>query len=370
MPNSNARKRFLQPDSIYALSEEFTEARLLRLAASKPKKLNDLGEASQVLEDVRKFRVYMRDSTVYGSAGYGYKRGWGMHDSRPIYVATTSRIARFDLLIEDLEERVIQLEKEDSQKTEALKGSKEATRQFAQTDSIYALSEEFTEARLFRLTASKPDKLNDLGEASQVLEDVRKFRVYMRDSTVYGSAGYGYKRGWGMHDSRPSYIATTSRIARFDLLIEDLEERVIQLEKEDSQKTEALKRSKEATRQFARIGQDKKLAGALWHALDTTPPTVGFIYLKRWTMPDGSCWFKIGITNNPDRREKEQNVLPVAAESIVCVDVGSMDRARAIEFVIHQVLEEQRIKDANNRELFHLSAQQASAVKAVLKKLV
>jgi hypothetical protein len=125
-----------------------------------------------------------------------------------------------------------------------------------------------------------------------------------------------------MHDSRPIYVATTSRIARFDLLIENLEERVIQLEKEDSQKTEALKRSMEATRQFARIGQDKKLAGALWHALDTTPPTVGFIYLKRWTMPDVTCWFKIGITNNPDRRETEQNVLPVAAESIVCVDVG------------------------------------------------
>lgn len=245
-----------------------------------------------------------------------------------------------------------------------------ARKRFLQPNSIYAISEEFTEVRLLRLAAIKPGKLNDLGEASQALEDVRKFRVYMRDSSVYGPANLGYKRGWGMHDSRPIYVATTSRIARFDLLIEDLEERVIQLEKEDSQKTEALKRSMEATRQFARIGQDKKLAGALWHALDTTPPTVGFIYLKRWTMPDGTCWFKIGITNNPDRRETEQNVLPVAAESIVCVDVGSMDRARAIEFVIHQVLEEQRIKDANNRELFHLSAQQASAVKAVLKKLV
>jgi hypothetical protein len=86
-------------------------------------------------------------------------------------------------------------------------------------------------------------------------------------------------------------------------------------------------------------------------------------------MSDGSCWFKVGITNNPDRRETEQNVLPVAAETIACVDVGSMDRARAIEAAIHQVLEEQRITDANNRELFHLSAQQASAVKAVLERL-
>lgn len=59
MPNSNARKRFFQPDSISALIEEFTETHLLRLAAKKPVKLNDLGEASQVLEDVKKFRVYM-----------------------------------------------------------------------------------------------------------------------------------------------------------------------------------------------------------------------------------------------------------------------------------------------------------------------
>jgi hypothetical protein len=239
-----------------------------------------------------------------------------------------------------------------------------------QPDSICILSEEFTEVHLLRLAAKRPDKLDDLGEASQALEDVRKFRVYMRDSSVYGSAGYGYKRGWGMHDSRPIYVATASRIARFDLLIEDLEKRCIQLAAEERRRTEALKRSKRAAKLFAMAGQDIKLARALWHALDTTPPTVGFVYLKRWTMPDGSCWFKVGITNNPDRRDTEQNVLPVAAETIVCVDVGSMDRARAIEVVILQVLEEQRIKDANNRELFHLSARHASAVKAVLQRLV
>jgi hypothetical protein len=245
-----------------------------------------------------------------------------------------------------------------------------ARKRFLQPDSIYALSEEFSEARIIRLAAKKPDKLNDLVEASQALQDVRKFRIYMRDTSIYGSAGYGYKRGWGMHDSRPIYVATTSRIARFDLLIEDLKERVIQLTAAERQKFEAHQRSKRTVKLFAMVGQDEKLASALWHALDTTSPTVGFIYLKRWTMPDGSCWFKVGITNNPGRRETEQNVLPVAAETIACVDVGSIDRARAIEIVIHQVLEEQRIKDANNRELFHLSAQQASAVKAVLMKLV
>jgi hypothetical protein len=186
------------------------------------------------------------------------------------------------------------------------------------------------------------------------------------------------KKGWNIDTvtrigqdvfSSGYYLTTNSRIAKIDLLIEDIDERISQLEAEERQAAEALARSKKASMQFSGIAEDKDLAGALWHALETTPPTVGYVYLKRWTMPDGSCWFKVGITNNPDRRETEQNVLPVAAESIACVDVGSMDRARAIEAVIHQVLEEQRITDANNRELFHLSAQQASAVKAVLEKL-
>lgn len=240
---------------------------------------------------------------------------------------------------------------------------------FLQPNNISSLKHDFSEARLLRLAARRPGKLVDIGEASQILEDVKKFRIYMRDSSVYGSTGYGYQKGWGMHGSMPIYVATTSKIARFDLLIEDLEARLIQLTEAEKQKIEAQQRSQRAARLFSMVGQDEELASALWNALDTTPPTVGFVYLKRWKMPDGSCWFKVGITNNPDRRETEQNVLPVAAETIVCVDVGSMDRAKAIEVVIHQVLDEQRIKDANNRELFFLSTQQASAVKAVLMRL-
>lgn len=232
------------------------------------------------------------------------------------------------------------------------------------------LSQEFTAARILRLAVTKPTKLADVEQARQVLDEARRLRRCLVDYSIYGPSGYGYTRGWGMHGRMPIYVTTSSRIAKYDILIEDLEERIIQLESEERQKAEALRRSREAAEQFAQVSQDEKLAGALWHALATTPPTLGFIYLKRWMMPDDSCWFKVGITNNPDRRETEQNVLPVAAETIICVDVGSMDRARAIESVIHQVLEEWRIKDANNRELFRLSAQQASAVKAVLEKLV
>jgi hypothetical protein len=233
-----------------------------------------------------------------------------------------------------------------------------------------SLSQEFTETRILRIAATKPIKLVDLEQAMQMLDEVRRLRRYLRDYSIYGPSGYGHTRGWGTDGQLPIYVTTKSKILKFDLLIEDLEERVIQLESEEKQKVEAVRRSRQAAEQFAQGGQDEKLAGALWHALETTPPTIGFIYLKRWMMPDNSCWYKVGITNNPDRRETEQNVLPVSAETIVCVDVGSMDRARAIESVIHQILEERRIKDANNRELFHLSIQQASAVKAVLERLV
>jgi len=244
----------------------------------------------------------------------------------------------------------------------------DARKRFLRSDPAEGLRSEFTEARLLRLAGIKPIKIDDISQARQALKDAKRFRTYMRDSADY--AGRGYKKGWQADlGSVPFYMATSSRIARFDLLIEDLQERVDQLKAEERRKTEALQRSRKAARQFALAGHDEKLAGALWHSLETAPPTTGFVYLKRWVMPDASCWFKVGITNTPDRREAEQNVLPDAAETIACVDVGSMDRARAIEATVHQVLEEQRITDANNRELFHLSDQQASAVKAVLEKL-
>jgi hypothetical protein len=237
------------------------------------------------------------------------------------------------------------------------------------------LAEKFTEVYILKLSTTKPTRVVDLEIAKEILSDIRMLRGYAIDASDNrlqapdSLCKVKLKKGWGKHFNRSIYVTTASRIVRLDLLIEALEERVVQLEADKRQKAAALQLSRQASKQLARKGYDNKLASALWHALDTTPPTVGFVYLKRWSMPDGNCWYKVGITINPDRREIEQNVLPVAAETIACVDVGSMDRARAIEAVIHQVLEEQRITDANNRELFHLSAQQAFAVKAVLEKL-
>jgi hypothetical protein len=249
------------------------------------------------------------------------------------------------------------------------------------SESEWILKREFTDSNILRLTSTKPAKVVDLLQAEEVLLAIQKLRFFACIPGGFRSDGwhvpaYIKRKGWGSHGSdyelvtKAFYITTAAKITKLDLLIEDLEARVDQLEADNVRASKALQRSQEAAKQFEQAGQDVPLAGALWHALDTVPPAVGYVYFKRWSMPDGSCWFKVGITNNPDRRETEQNVLPVAAETIVCVDVGSMDRARSVEAVIHKVLEEQRITDANNRELFHLSDQQAAAVKAVLEKLV
>jgi hypothetical protein len=247
-------------------------------------------------------------------------------------------------------------------------------------EDVEHLRAEFTEARILRLCSTKPAKLDDLQQARRIQSDIFKLLFCSHDTPLDTATSRvekpkkGWNRKYIVGSGRAAYfsgyyLTTTAKRAKLELLSEDLGERICQLEAEERQAAEAMARSKKASIQFAGVAEDEDLAGALWHAIESTPPTVGFVYLKRWTMPDGSCWFKVGITNNPDRRETEQNVLPVAAETIACVDVCSMDRARTIEAIIHQVLEEQRITDANNRELFHLNDQQASAVKAVLERL-
>lgn len=114
---------------------------------------------------------------------------------------------------------------------------------------------------------------------------------------------------------------------------------------------------------------EKSLLMALTAAIDKAPQGSGFLYFKRWTMPDGSAWYKVGITNDPNRRDAEQNVLPVAADTLACIDVGGMERARNIERAIHSTLDAQRITDANNREIFHLTDPQVAAVLGVLSHI-
>jgi hypothetical protein len=247
-----------------------------------------------------------------------------------------------------------------------------------QQQPISELKKEFTDHYILRLFATKPAKLVDLLETKQILSDIKKLRFFSCIPGGFRTDGqhvptYMKRRGWNDYASKYDkskvfYITTLARIAKLDLLIESMEQRVNQLVAEERQAAEVQQRSLEAAEQFELAENDEKLSGALWHAIHATPRPVGFVYFKRWTMPDGTCWFKVGITNNPDRRETEQNVLPVPAESIACIDVGSMDRARVIEAAIHKVLEEQRIMDSNNRELFNLSNRQALAVKVVLER--
>jgi hypothetical protein len=246
-------------------------------------------------------------------------------------------------------------------------------------ESLLSLQDEFTEARIRRLTGTNPAKLIDLSQAQKILLDTQKLRFFAcasggirRDGNHVPTyiKGRGWKNNWqrpGNVENKNYYITSPEKIALIDSLIEELEKLVESLE---VKKRQALQLSKEDAKQFEQEGYDENLASALLATLSSLTPIAGFVYFKRWSMPDGSCWFKVGITNNPERRETEQNVLPVAAETIVCVDVKSMDRARAVEAVIHNVLVKQRITDANNRELFHLSDQQAAAVKVVLEKLV
>ncbi len=95
----------------------------------------------------------------------------------------------------------------------------------------------------------------------------------------------------------------------------------------------------------------------------------GYVYLKRWQMPGGVSWYKVGVTSNPNRRHSEQNVLPVTSETIACVEVESIERARSIEDDLRRSLASQRIRDAGNRELYELNSCQLSKLQAAFIQL-
>ena len=95
----------------------------------------------------------------------------------------------------------------------------------------------------------------------------------------------------------------------------------------------------------------------------------GYLYLKQWTLPDGSRWQKIGITNDLRRRDAEQNILPVPCKTLAWLKLDSMEEARAIEQGFHETLEIYRITDANNRELFRLNDEQLRAVLIAIQEL-
>lgn len=82
--------------------------------------------------------------------------------------------------------------------------------------------------------------------------------------------------------------------------------------------------------------------------------SAGYLYLKQWKLSNSNSWIKVGVTNDPNRRESEQNVLPVPSDTIKMIALKSMDEARRIERAIHEALSDRRVRGASNRELFEL----------------
>ena len=94
----------------------------------------------------------------------------------------------------------------------------------------------------------------------------------------------------------------------------------------------------------------------------------GYLYFKQWDLPE-TTWFKIGKTNNPDRRDTEQNVLPVPAQTLYILKLDSMEQASSVERAILKTLGDRRIIGAKNKELFKLGAADYKAVIKALKNL-
>ena len=92
------------------------------------------------------------------------------------------------------------------------------------------------------------------------------------------------------------------------------------------------------------------------------------MYFKQWNLTE-TTWYKIGITNSPKRRDTEQNVLPVPAETIFLLRLDSMEQARSLEKAFHRALENRRVKGAMNKEIFQLKRRDYKSVMLVLREL-
>lgn len=128
--------------------------------------------------------------------------------------------------------------------------------------------------------------------------------------------------------------------------------------------------AKEKSQSAAKRGVniDNDLADSLISAVESARNlSGGYVYLKQWSLADGTRWLKIGITNNPDRRDAEQNVLPVPAVTLCLMETQSMDQAAAIERALHKQLAAQKVTGAGNRELFHLDDGQLAALMAAME---
>ena len=94
-----------------------------------------------------------------------------------------------------------------------------------------------------------------------------------------------------------------------------------------------------------------------------------YIYLKMWDVGGGKTWYKVGITNDLSRRDREQNVLPVPAATLLAIKVASEQSAKAIERSIHDSLSQFRVLGAQNKELFELESSVLTDLISAMKVL-
>ena len=97
--------------------------------------------------------------------------------------------------------------------------------------------------------------------------------------------------------------------------------------------------------------------------------SAGYLYFKVWVLPDGSKWYKIGITNDLRRRDAEQNVLPVPATTLQSTRFFNIEHARIVEKKFLETLSSYRIKGANNKELLSLKPEQVQAIVGAMKAI-
>ena len=138
-----------------------------------------------------------------------------------------------------------------------------------------------------------------------------------------------------------------------------------QRDKVEEQKKKKIENALKKERAKLGIGEDSDIE-LVRNLVDRTKQYISeneaYLYFKCWSLKDGTKWYKLGVTVDLERREREQNVLPVPSQTLEQVSFDSQDAAYAAEKAFLQVLEEFKIKDANNRELMELDPTQVKSV--------
>ena len=138
-----------------------------------------------------------------------------------------------------------------------------------------------------------------------------------------------------------------------------------QRDKVEEQKKKKIENALKKERAKLGIGEDSDIE-LVRNLVDRTKQYISeneaYLYFKCLSLKDGTKWYKLGVTVDLERREREQNLLPVPSQTLEQVSFDSQDAAYAAEKAFLKVLEEFKIKDANNRELMELNPTQVKSV--------